>query len=251
MQATYSNYWGAMRKDISKERPGLLYTFTDGTGGSRGTNCLHSEAGVGDWSAGKALSRLSIDAGALGEFKENNEGIRAHSCLVMAPSVNKVIKDQTLDIFPMDAETQQPVKKTIPIKVRHNGDFQFHKYCSGQRAGTHPIFCTCVDFPLPDESRCFNSYEDIEEWVKEVGCKPIKDLDLHIGKHLSLELTHGLPFKPFGCLCGEYWGSENQYLAYVADFEALSPGEKVERRKAHFEGAVQIMEEGEKKAHTP
>ena len=31
----------------------------------------------------------------------------------------------------------------------------------------------------------------------------------------------------------------------------LSPGEKVERRKAHFECAVQIMEEGDTKAHKP
>ena len=158
--ATYSKYWPAMRKDIGEARPGQVLTFTDGTNGVRGSGLLHSECGVGDWLAGKACSRLSIDPGALGEFKESNEGIAASLKDKVAPSVNEMIKEGCLTIYPLDLEetgdAQLPKETVIPILCRHCGDFQFHKYASGQSGGTHPIWCCCVDFKLPDEDRCFD-----------------------------------------------------------------------------------------------
>jgi hypothetical protein len=106
---------------------------------------MHSEAGVGDWASGKGLSRLSIDGGALAEQKESNDGLRHHSCKVMAPSVDRVIARGKLAICPIDQTMTEPRTITIPCKIRHCGDFKFHQNCAGQRTGTHPVFCDCDD----------------------------------------------------------------------------------------------------------
>ena len=227
--ATYTKYWHAMRDDISEDRPAQVLTFTDGTGGSRGTGLLHTEVGVGDWAAGKALSRLSIDPGALGEFKENNDGIRKHMCGVAAESVNRMIKRGTLTINPEGVGEKQ-----IPIMVDHCGDMQFHKYAAGKKGSTHPVWCDCIHLDLPEEDRCIECYEDITEWHTEINCVTSTDAKMHIQKHLSIELTYGKPFEPFGCPCGWKSGNESKYRKYRSDFDALSDAEKKEKRKEHY-----------------
>ena len=251
---TYSKYWAAMRKDFSAARPGQVLTFCDGTGAMRGGGLLHWECGVGDWLAGKACSRLSIEPGALGEFKESNDGIAASIADIVAPSTNKMIKSGTITIYPLDPspEAPEPEPTALPIVVRHCGDFQWHKYASGQSGGTHPIWCCCVDFKLPDEGRCFEVWGDVEEWHEEIGCHTLTDAELHTMKHRSLELDNGLPFQSFCCKCGWQSGTKNQYLNYVANFDKLPPEEKKQRRKEHRAVEMQVtLDDGEQSTVFP
>ena len=121
--ATYGTYWRAMRKDISENAKAQLCLFADATGGWRGTAVTHVTSGSGDWAAGRALSKYSLDPLALGEGKDVNKILHLMLGKRCAPSFRRVAQRGTLTFVIVDDDGRER-SKTVPSWCFFCADFQ-------------------------------------------------------------------------------------------------------------------------------
>ena len=224
-----------MRDGISPERPALLLLFADATGGWRGKSVTHVECGAGDWRAGKALSRLTLDPLAFGEGKDDCANLHVMLDTRTAPSVNRVINNGTITLS-LPGPEDKSISKTIPAEVLFSADMQAHKAAAGQHSVSHSPWCDCTDqWQMPDALAVANwSWKDVEAWYKKIGCKLKTAKQQCARAHRSYELWRGKQFKPFSCDCCSYKsGDLKTYQAAVAKFDALDAAEQKKQSSVH------------------
>uniref|UniRef100_A0A7S4BZD0 Uncharacterized protein n=1 Tax=Chrysotila carterae TaxID=13221 RepID=A0A7S4BZD0_CHRCT len=224
----YSNFAGAMRSNVSADRPAQPVLYLDATGPSLRRGITHCEIGSADFTGTTKQSRATLAPLAQNEGSDKAVPLREHLDICL-PSYSRLIRLGELEVD----------GKVLPMQPITSCDMQGTKALYGMCQSSHSVWCMCGKSGTQQHrypTQAVTTYDEMLDYFEEsVGCV-VKSFEVMCSlAHFSPGVARGGAFTPFQCPCCDYKPTERAWKADIRKFQLLSDAEQSSHIAQHNE----------------